>query len=271
MGTLFSVLSWNVEHFKGTNNRRVVDVIQQLKEKKPDIFGLYEVEGKEVYDVLTKTMSDYTFHITEGPQTQEILVGVKQGITSFFTQKVEFKEENKYLRPGALLSIKINNKDYTLLFLHTKSGNDPLGLGLRDDMFKKACKFRKTLDKASGKTWGSNFIFLGDLNTMGMEYPFEKGIEAGIEIKKLAEQEAKKVKMTLLKKDESATFSNGSKSKISQSDLDQVVASDNIKFKKYNGADVTVLGWPKKQSDKEKDEWIKKYSDHGMLYFEVES
>jgi len=271
MGTLFSVVSWNVEHFKGTNKRRVADVIRQIKEKNPDVFGLYEVEGKEIYDEITTAMSEYTFHITEGPQTQEILVGVKQGITAFFTQKLEFKSGNQYLRPGALLSLKINNTDYGILFLHTKSGNDPLGLGLRDDMFKRACQFRKTLDKAVGEKWGSHYIFLGDMNTMGMEYPFDKGIEASVEIKKLADKEAKKVKMCLLTKDEKATFWNGSKSKIPQSDLDQVVASENMKFKKINGADVTVLGWPKAASVKDKDEWIKKYSDHGMLYFEVVS
>ena len=140
-------------------------------------------------------MVNYTFHITEGPQTQEILVGVKQGFTSFFTQKVEFKEENKYLRPGALLSLKINKNDYALLFMHTKSGNDPLGLGLRDDMFKKACEFRKTLDDVIGKKWGARFIFMGDMNTMGMKYPFDKSIDSEIEIKKLAEVEAGKVKM----------------------------------------------------------------------------
>jgi len=271
MRKLFSVLSWNVEHFKGTTIRRVTDVIQKIKELNPDVVGLYEVEGKEVYDELTKTLSNYTFHITEGPQTQEILVGARQGIPAFFTQKIEFKEENKYLRPGALLSFKINSVDYALLFLHTKSGNDPLGLGLRDDMFKKACKFRKTLDDAVGKKWGAHYIFMGDLNTMGMDYPYDRGIEAGTEIKKLAEKEALKVKMNLLKKDEPATFWNGSKSTIPKSDLDQVVATENLKFKKYNGADVTVLGWPKESTDKAKDDWIKKYSDHGILYFEVVS
>ena len=148
MAKAFSVVSWNVEHFKGKKKRRVQDVIGELIKINPDVFALYEVEGKDVFSELTQKMPDYNFQITEGPQTQEILVGVKNGFTAFFTQKVEYKSGNKYLRPGALLTLKIDNNNYSILFLHTKSGQDPLGLGLRDHMFKKACKFRKVLDKA---------------------------------------------------------------------------------------------------------------------------
>jgi hypothetical protein len=32
-------------------------------------------------------MPDYTFHITEGQQVQQILLGVRTRITAFFTQK----------------------------------------------------------------------------------------------------------------------------------------------------------------------------------------
>lgn len=270
MAKLFSVLSWNVEHFKGEVKKRVDDVTALLKKVNPDIFALYEVEGKEVFSSLTKSLPNYSFHITEGPQTQEILVAAKNNFTSFFTQKLEFKSGNQYLRPGALLTVTISNQNYTLLFLHTKSGTDPLGLGLRDDMFKRACKFRMVLEKKASSKWGSKYLFLGDLNTMGMEYPYGKAIDAETEIKKLAEKEAKKVKMKILKKDEPASWWNGSKSKTPPSNLDQVVVSENLKFKMYSGCEVTVLGWPKESTVEKKDEWIKRYSDHGLLYFEIQ-
>ena len=45
MARLFSLASWNVEHFKGdpTRVRRVVDYLKGLE---PDVFALLEVEGK---------------------------------------------------------------------------------------------------------------------------------------------------------------------------------------------------------------------------------
>ncbi len=268
MAKLFSVLSWNVEHFKGEVKKRVDDVTAQIKNLNPDVFALYEVEGKEVFSAFTSIMPDYNFHITEGPQTQEILVGAKNNFSSFFTQKLEFKSGNQFLRPGLLLTVTIDNQIYSLLFLHTKSGTNPLGLGIRDDMFIRACTFRNVLEGTT-KKWDTKYLFLGDLNTMGMEYPYGKSISAKTEIKKLAEKEARKVKMRILKKDEPASWWNGSKSKMSPSNLDQVVVSNNLKFRKYSGAEVTVLGWPKESTVEKKDEWIKRYSDHGILYFEI--
>ena len=56
----------------------------------PDIFALLEVEGKTVFNDLVERMPNYQFHITEGRQVQEALVGVKKEFTAFFTQKVAF-------------------------------------------------------------------------------------------------------------------------------------------------------------------------------------
>lgn len=53
------------------------------------------------------------------------------------------------------------------------------------------------------------------------------------------------------------------------SNLDQVIASDNLKFKMYKDAEITVLRCPKESTTEKKDEWIKRYSDHGLLYFEI--
>ncbi len=269
MAKAFTVASWNVEHFKN-NPERIDLIINFLKEQKPDVFALYEVESSDVYTTLVSKMPDYHFHITEGPQTQEILAGAKKTLTSFFTQKVEFKSGNTYLRPGALLTVRQGRKDYPILFLHTKSSSKPIGLGLRDDMFDRAFKFKKYLDKISitANHGASNFIFLGDLNTMGMKYPFKREIIVDYELQKL-DKGSKSVKMVRLKKNQPFTWWNGPGS-YPPANLDHVIASDHLKFKYFNGAEIDVRGWPKKNTDQEKTDWINKYSDHGLLFFQIE-
>lgn len=272
MTKAFSVASWNVEHFKDDPSR-VERVIGFLKKQDPDVFALYEVEGSVVFQTLVSKMPDYTFHITEGPQVQEILVGVRHGLTAFFTQKLEFKAGASAMRPGALLTVTIADKHYPVLFLHTSSGNDPRGLGLRDDMLVRACDFRKTLDKAAKAAGGTtaNYIFLGDLNTMGMKYRFVPGkdLTTQDELTKLGKQ-AKTRKMRPLVKSAPATWSNGSKSSIPPSNLDHVIAADHIQFTSFNGSDVSVRGWAEKTTPKSQDEWIAQFSDHSLLYFEVQ-
>jgi Endonuclease/Exonuclease/phosphatase family len=268
MAKAFSLASWNVEHFKNPDSRvdRVVDFLNGLS---PDVFALYEVEGKEVFDALVTKMPSYSFHITEGAEVQEILVGVADGFTSFFTQKLDFKEGMQFLRPGALLTLTVDLVNYPILFLHTKSGNEPLGLGLRDDMLRRALDFRRVLDAAAGGL--ANYLFLGDLNTMGMEYTYlrERDIDASQEIEKM-KLFAEGRGMRLLEKDESATWWNGSASADPPSNLDQVIAAEHMTFKDFGGAEIQVNGWPKEPDDAAKDLWISEYSDHGCLYLEVE-
>jgi len=268
MAKAFSLASWNVEHFKGKKTR-TDRIIKFLENQDPDVFALLEVEGKEVFSTLVAQMPSYQFHITEGPQTQEVLVGVKNGFTAFFTQKVDFKSGNKYLRPGALLTLTIDSVNYSIIFLHTKSSSQPIGLGIRDDQFGRAFKFKKKLDKLAGGEGKANFIFLGDLNIMGMKYPFKKDIQSNYELQKL-NKEAKKVKMRRLDKNKHYTWWNGPGSKYKPADLDHVVASDGLKFKQFTGADIDVRGWPALSTESEQGEWIKNYSDHGLLYLEVE-
>jgi len=244
-------------------------VVEFLRGNDPDVFALYEVVGSEVFGALTSKMPDYNFHITEGPQTQEILVGVRGGITAFFTQKVEFRAGVSLLRPGALVTVTVAGQHYPLLFLHTKSGDDPRGLGLRDDMLARACKFRKRLDKAAGGVGKANYIFLGDLNIMGMKYTHVRSedIEPDKELRRL-NRLARYRKMRRLEKDEPAAWWGGSDS-IPPSDLDQVFAADHLKFTSFDGASVTVRGWPKEPTEARRRRWIEEYSDHGLLYFEV--
>jgi len=268
MAKAFSVASWNVEHFnQEQEEERVKRVIDFLSLQKPDVFALYEVEGSEVFSPLVSQMSGYTFHITEGPQVQEILLGIRHGLTAFFTQRIEFKSGVTAMRPGALVTMTVSGVHYPLLFLHTASGSNPRGLGLRDDMLDRACEFRETLDKAGGGR--ANYIFLGDLNTMGMKYLAGKNISTDEELVSLAKK-VKKYTMRFLKKDAPATWSNGSASRYSPSNLDHVIAAEHLEFTLFGDAEVSVRGWPKEQTTAEQDSWIHDYSDHGLLYFEVQ-
>lgn len=270
MAKAYSLLSWNVEHFKG-DAARVARIAGVLKKQKPDVFALYEVEGKDVFGALTTALPGYTFHITEGPQVQEILVGVRNAFTAFFTQKLTFKSGAALMRPGALLTLTIAGKHYPILFLHTASGNDPRGLGLRDDMLVRACEFRKTLDKATSGGVPANYLFLGDLNTMGMQYRYvpTRNIPAGDELLKLGRQ-ASRFDMRVLTKSAANTWSNGSQSKIPPSNLDHVVAANHLAFRQQAGADVRVRGWPELTSPVSQDKWITEHSDHAYLFLEVQ-
>ncbi len=269
MAKAFSLASWNVEHFK-SKPERISRVIGFLNKQKPDVFALLEVEGKTVFSELVSRMPGYHFHITEGPQTQEVLVGAKKGLTAFFTQRVEFKSGNTFLRPGALLTLRIAGEDYSMLFLHTKSSSKPIGLGIRDDQFARAFKFKKkVLDKVAKKKGKPHFLFLGDLNTMGMNYPFKKAVEVEWELKKL-DKDAKKAKMRRLSKNAPATWWNGPGSRYAPGDLDHVVASDHLRFKQFKGTDVDVRGWPALGTELQQQKWIRDFSDHGLLFLVVE-
>jgi len=281
MAKAFSIASWNVEHFrkpasnasaakKKAYNERKPRVVQFIKDQQPDVITIYEVEGKEIYNDLASTMTGYSFHITEGAQVQEILVGVKHGIDAFFTQKIAFKSGSSYLRPGALLTVNVDSEVYSLLFLHTKSGADPKGFGLRDDMLQKSVKFRKILNKASTSENGANYIFMGDLNTMGMRYPYKKSIDFSFELKRADNLASRYYKMRRLTKTHAFTYCNGSKSSYPKSDLDHVYASKHLQFKQFSESDVKVTGWVDANDDATMDKWIEEYSDHSLLYMEVQ-
>jgi hypothetical protein len=79
MAKAFSVASWNVQHFK-SEPTRVSRVVAFLQAQNPDVLVPYEVEGKDLFTELTAQLQGYTFQITEGPQTQEILLGVKPNL-----------------------------------------------------------------------------------------------------------------------------------------------------------------------------------------------
>jgi len=103
---------------------------------------------------------------------------------------------------------------------------------------------------------------------MGMEYPFHREILVDFELQKL-DKGAKKVKMRRLKKNKPFTWWNGP-GKYEPSNLDHVIAADHLKFKQFSDDEIDVRGWVQKETEVEQVEWIKKYSDHSLLFFQVE-
>jgi len=272
MAKAFSVASWNVEHFRG-DPQRVNRVVDFLKYQSPDVIGLYEVEGAEVFAAVTSKFPDYTFQITEGPQAQEILVGFRSGLSVFITQKLEFKSGTTHMRPGLLATVTVAGVPYAILFLHLASSDEPRGFGLRDDMAIRAIKFRKVLNSAVGGS--ANYIFLGDLNSMGLNYPYSSDIDAATELKRWDSRASTYYDMRRLIKSHDLTFSNGSGSSIPDSNLDHVYASKHLAFKEFDRfdgtkAEVDVRGWVTEPSQLAKDQWIDDYSDHCLLYLEVQ-
>jgi hypothetical protein len=230
------------------------------------------VEGKQVWREVMAAFPKYSFFITEGQNTQEILIGIGPRVTGFLTQKVEFTGRNAYMRPGAFLTVRAGDTDYSLLFLHVASDNDPRGFGLRTDMIARALKFKEVLDKASGGS--ANYMFLGDLNVMGMDFEHAKvagrvqrvQVTAPLEVSGLG-YAAARAGMRVLPKTRTATW----RDKDQTSDLDWVVAADHLQFRKFAGGnEVDVRGWPA-LPEVEQFQWTNDFSDHGLLYFEVQA
>src|SRR5574343_106942 len=162
------ILSWNVEHFRGGDRTKAV--AEHILKQKPDVFALYEVENLAVLELMRTYFPKYVFHITDGPESQEILVGFKQNASyqPTFVQKREFKAYNPSLRPGACLTLRKGNAYINLLFLHTDSGTDAPAFGNRAEMFAYVWKMKNAMDTLGED---GHFIVTGDLNTMGLTFP----------------------------------------------------------------------------------------------------
>jgi len=287
MPKVFSVSSWNVEHFKNTSAsdaNRIKRVAKFISGNNggptsvPDIFALYEVEGKDIFQDFMIEFPNHRFHLTEGKQTQEIFIGVHNRLQTFSTQRLEFKTGREYQRPGLLLTIRVNGIDYSLLFLHIRSGSGTEDFGLRDAALEHAFNLKKALDKVAGGN--ANFTFLGDLNTMGIDdpVPYSKKMDLSSE-EEMARISfwANQRNMVLLSKEttcidgtnKEVTWYNGS-SNYKPTNLDHVIASQQLQIRSQgNGPfNITILGWPKLPRTKWKN-WFSQYSDHAMLYFEI--
>lgn len=265
------VLSWNVEHFTGHGSGAAEDrlerVIDLVRGEDPDIFAILEVKGVEVFDGFTEAFPDYTFSMTEGSQMQEIMIGVRPGLPAFFTQRNEFKRSNPYLRPAALMSIKLpDSTTLSLLISHLKSMPSPEGFGLRDAMFEKVRGLKKAIDAKSASTGNeAKFVLLGDLNTMGLNMTFSDADLTGAQEierldKVLAVRDLKRKQKT-----HPNTFFNGTGGTYPPADLDHVYATENLIFEDAGGgAQVRVGGWV---DAADPDAWIEDFSDHAFLSF----
>lgn len=279
MPVAFTVASWNVEHFgrgsgsSATDPARLNRVSDFVEDVEPDVFAIYEVESRVIFEALRIRFPNYSFHITEGKGSQEILVAASNDFGSFFTQRLEFTSGSLVgLRPGALLTITHQGVHYPMLFLHTKSINDPRGFGLRSYQLDKAFNLKKTLDKVAvelGQGPMANYMFLGDLNSMGMNLTYsDRDVTGGQEIDRLRRYASGRG-MKLLSKTKPHTFWNGPNGSIPKSNLDHVVAAEHLKFQSFGGNEVKIRGWPEKPTDSSAGTWISQYSDHALLYFKV--
>lgn len=270
MAKLFSFASWDVEHFNG-DPTRVERVVGLLVEHDPDVFAIFEVKGRDVFSGLMSRMPTHSFTITESSSPIEILVGVRRTIPAFVTQRDELQSKVPTLRPGALATLRHDGEDYPFLFLHPKSFDEPRDWGLRDDMFAHAASLKRKLDKAVGADRRANFIVMGDLNTMGLNAPWndKSDLDADEELRFL-EKRMRSVKMARLEKTHEASWWNG-KANPGPSKLDHAFAADHLGFKRFGGKPIKVIGWPELQTEAEQMQWIESFSDHAMLFGQLET
>ena len=172
-----------------------------------------------------------------------------------------------------MVTLRKGGQDFPILFLHAKSMTDPRAWGLRDDMFSRVARLRRALDKLAGAGNRSPFLVLGDLNTMGLNAPFnnKSDLNGDEEIESLTKRFSR-VHMRPLKKSADLTWWNGSESYFPGSKLDHVFADSTMKFRTFDGgAEVQVLGWPETTTKTQKRQRIDRHSDHALLFGEVRS
>ncbi len=278
------ILSWNVEHFKMNKTTEIANIIKSFD---PDVFGIYEVEAKEIYSFMVKFFPAYSIFVTEGQQSQEILVACRNTMEAIkFQQKKEFTTGNPKLRPGAFLTFKYPAKGfYNFLFLHTDSGTEAVDFGNRTEMFEHSYNLKRKLDY-DNKNVAVNFVMLGDLNTMGLIYPTpvkaDRIANTISELQYLDYYANKKSGTTShlkllpnLRRLKKPVGTHYSKS-YGISDLDHIIVSEHLKFKNqtdYNNPgnfEVRLEGWNKYINDADA---LKKFtiqiSDHCLLFCEL--
>ena len=268
----FSVLSWNIEHFKG-GVVRLKRVAVHIKRHKPDVFALLEIENVNVRTLMEQEFPGYDFALTDGPQVQEILVGWRRDAfdQAVFSQKREFDVGNDRLRPGALLSVRQCGVWYNLLFLHTDSGTDAPAFGNRAEMFGKTWSLKAALDRHLGGDGMSRLVVMGDLNTMGLMFPRPAKkflrVDAPTEVAALAEA-AEGAGMVLLSKDRPTTW----KGSAGEANLDHAVATATLSLRRFgtepDAPQVLVHGWPELNGPAQAT-FLNEVSDHASLYLEV--
>lgn len=275
----FTVSAWNVEFFgskrKGDNNADVLARIDRVfnylrTEIDTDIYAIFEANGAQVFSQATTLFPEYSWQITEGSGSQDILIGARRPV--FVTERTEFgKGFNGPLRPGALVSVVDDGETYSMLFLHLKAADAAIDFGVRVHQHEKARSLRKALDRTAPGDERANFIVAGDLNSVGLDLSFSpKDIELVDEVARLKEMYSSRWDlMPVREKTHPTTFWNGPGSSDDPSDLDHIAAAQRVHFAPVGGAEVEVKGWPEEATDEAKAQWISDFSDHALLRFEV--
>ena len=101
---------------------------------------------------------------------------------------------------------------------------------------------------------GANFIWMGDLNTMGMDLSYsDKDMDGAEELERYKQRLARKG-MRYLSKTHPHTWWGGTQSQYPRSDLDHAFASESIELETFDGALIDVRGWPELPTAAQQDE-----------------
>ena len=274
----FKFMTWNVRHFSGSSEKRIKEVDAHIGAEDPDVFGIIEFRAKDVArQIVTKYHPEYDFGMTDSKMGLDFLIGWRRGKFKqvIYTQRREFQAGNINLRPGGLLSFQEKGKTAftNMLFLHTDSGRKAKDYNARQAMFKKVFSLKKAIQKLKIQQGNARMIVLGDLNTMGRAKTATlPTVPAKNEIDKL-EKDAVKAGMRILSKSHEKTWSNKGGSK--KSDLDHVIASNDLNFSQFYFVDnpgstfeIEVYGW-NNIAESDRKSWIEDISDHCALVGEV--
>lgn len=281
MARVFSFASWNIEHFAGKPERfnRVIDFLNSVGppdaadangNSPPDVFGIQEVKSSfTVFTEFTSRMPSHNFSITVAPGSPlNILVGVNRNLTAMFENRTELQSKVPTLRPGALISFPIGAENYSLLFLHLKAFDKPVGWGLRDDMIHHIRSLKKSLDENNNQD--ANFIAMGDINNVGLNVTFANNDMTEADELSRYNTVFNARNMSVVPKDINETLWNGIGASDPPADADHAFASDHLIIRPgAAGTGMRVRGWPELANDQLKTDWINDFSDHGLIYGEV--
>lgn len=274
----YSLLVWNVQHYKHITPSRTQKIADLINGLNPDIFAILEFEAKKaVRDLVMNFFTTYDFAMTDSKMAIEILVGWRRGKfqQAIFTQRRKFQSGNINLRPGGLLSVRQSGSQVfeNILFLHTDSGKSVQDYDNRQDMFDKIFSLKSALEKLPEQQNQSRLIALGDLNTMGRSKTATKStIKASEEIGNLA-ADASDAGMMMLPKSHDLTYRSAGGSL--KGNLDHVIADNALNFQTWAFVgeptelfQVECDGWVN-LSEPARTDFIRNIADHAALYCEI--
>ncbi|MEL6205385.1 MAG: endonuclease/exonuclease/phosphatase family protein [Pseudomonadota bacterium] len=268
----FRALFWNIENFEGDDPTRLQRVTDHIQATDPDILGFSEIRDKAALrNLLFANLTDYDFGITDGDQGIELVAGWRRGMfdQALYTQRREFKSDNPFLRPGALLSVRLEGLFYNFLFLHTDSGRTTRDYDNRQDMFEKIWSLNETLGDIDLDTPGeTRFIVMGDLNTMGRSARAQVAAISGAqEVEDLA-NDAQDNNMAMTNKTHPKTWAdvnNETGELLRSSDLDHVLVSKDLPLGDAGGSETHVRGWVDIDNDPDRRVFVEEISDHASI------